>query len=134
MNNIEKLRNFFESEEGQEKTRKYFQKLADREEIIDKQLERLHNSGNFVEFTEKVIAKYSTKKYRNRYFNRGIEPSEDLFWFLSDYAEKYGRECSDEEWDEYANMFTSSLYYCDGYYFGRMDGQGSVMKVIKENK
>jgi hypothetical protein len=50
------------------------------------------------------------------------------------YAEKYGRECSEEEWNQYGNMFTSSLFFCSGYYFNRMDGQGSRIKVKKECK
>lgn len=41
--------------------------------------ERFNRVGNFEQFTEKVIKKYNSDKYRHRWYNRGIEPPEDLF-------------------------------------------------------
>lgn len=133
MEALKKLQEFLDSEEGQKSIADFAEKLNRKEEIKTKQLERFNSRGNFVEFTEKVIAKYDTDKYRDGWYKRGIEPPEELFWFLFHYAEKYGRECSEEEWRQYGNMFTSALFFCNGYYFNRMDGQGSVIKVMKQD-
>lgn len=130
--NLKELRSWLESEEGQKSIADFVDTLNKEEEIKTKQLERFNRFGNFVEFTEKVIAKYDSDKYKNNWYSRGIEPPEDLFWFLFYYAEKYGRKCNEEEWMQYGNMFTSDLFFCNGYYFNRMDGQGSVIKVIKQ--
>lgn len=128
---FEKLKSWYNSEEGQKAHARFIEKLEKEKEIETKQLERFNRLGNFSEFTEKVIAKYSSDKYRDYWYNRGIEPPEDLLWFLFQYAEKYGRECNEEEWVKHANMFTSALYFCNGYYFNRMDGQGTIIQVTK---
>ena len=134
METLKKLQEFLESEEGQKRIADFANKLDREEEIVTRQLERFKDKlGNFEQFTEKVIEKYSSDKYRDSWYSRGIEPPEDLFWFLFQYAEKYGRECNEEEWNQYGNMFTSALFFCNGYYFNRMDGQGSVIKVMKQN-
>ena len=130
---IKKIKEFLDSEEGKKSLTEFFQKFIGNEEIETRQLERLNARGNFEVFTDKVITKYSTLKYRDRWYNRGIEPPEELFWFLFNYAEKYGRECNKEEWSQYGNMFTSALFFCNGYYFNKMVGQGSVINIIKEN-
>jgi hypothetical protein len=126
---IQKLEDWFDSDEGIE----FIKKTNKEEEIKIKQLEKFNKIGNFTEFTEKVIAKYNSVKYRNNWYNRGIEPPNDLFWFLFYYAQKYGRKCNKREWKQYGNMFSSDLFFCNGYYFHRMDGQGSVIQVIKQS-
>jgi len=128
---LQKLRDWLNSEKGKKSITDYAEKINKKEEIITKQLERFNRLGNFEQFTEKVIAKYNSDKYRDSWYGRGIEPPEDLFWFLFNYAEKYGRECNEEEWEQYGNVFSSALFFCNGYYFNKMDGQGTVIKVIK---
>jgi len=86
----------------------------------------------FTTFVEKVIAKYSNKQYKNRWYSRGIDPPENLFFFLFDYGLKYGRKCTKEEWSKYETGFTSTMCYCDGYYFSILNGQGTVVHVTKE--
>lgn len=129
---LDNLKAWFDSDEGKKSISDYADKLRREDEIMDKQFERFKRLINFGEFTEKVILKYSSKKYRDRWYNRGIEPPESLYWFLFEYAERYGRKCSRKEWNTYGNVFSSSLYFCNGYYFNRMDGQGSVIKIIKK--
>ena len=132
--NIKKLNDLFYSAEGKKHFSEFFDRLKKEQEIEIKQFERFNRIGNFVEFTEKVIAKYNGDNYKNRCYSRGIEPPEDLFWFLYSYAERYGRVCNQKEWNKYGNTFTSALYFCNGYYFNKMVGQGSVIEVIKQNK
>ena len=131
MINLKKIDEWLDSEEGKKSIAEFAEKIEREERIKTNQLERLHKSGKFLELTEKAIKKYNTDEYINSWYKRGIEPPESLFWFLFEYAEKYGRECEEEEWKQYGNMFTSSLFFIDGYYFNRMDGQGSVIKVMK---
>lgn len=114
----------------------YFESLRKSEEILDYQLTKFKNkfdkNNNFVEFVEKVIEKYDSDEYINRWYKRHIFPPEDLFWFLFSYAEKFGREADQKEYQEFGNMFTSSMFFINGYYFNLMNGQGSVIKVIKK--
>lgn len=110
---------------------KYVERINNQKAIVDMQLLRLYNSNRFIDFTECVINKYADSTYIDKWYKRGIEPPEYLLWFIFEYAEKYGRECTDTEIEKYANTFTTKLIYCDGYYFNRMDGQGSFIKVIK---
>jgi hypothetical protein len=129
---LKKIKDWFESEEAEKTFNDYIDKISIKDNIIRRQLEKLHKSGNFVQFTEKVVAKYNSNIYRDKWYNRGVEPPEYLLWFLFYYAKEYGRECNEDEWDKYSNMFSSNLFFCDGYYFNRMDGQGSMIEVIKQ--
>lgn len=132
MEALNKLQEFLKSEQGQKSIADFADKINKKKEIKTKQLERLNRLGYFVQFIEKVIKKYNSDKYRDSLYKRGIEPPEDLFWFLFHYAEKYGRECNKEEWEQYGNMFSSALFFCNGYYFNRMGGQGGVIQVTKQ--
>ena len=131
MIDLKKIDEWFDSEEGKKSIADFAEKIEREERIKTKQLQRLHESGNFLELTEKAIEKYNSDDYIDSWYKRGVEPPESLFWFLFEYAEKYGRECEEQEWEQYGNMFTSSLFFVNGYYFNRMDGQGSVIKVVK---
>lgn len=51
---LEKLKEWFNSEEGQESIAEYKENLKKKEEIKNKQLERLHKLDNFEQFTIKV--------------------------------------------------------------------------------
>lgn len=115
----------------------YFEGLKRKKEIEEIQLERFHNrilkGLNFNELVDKLILKYDSDEYVMGWYNRGIEPPMRLFDFLCDYAEKYGREATDKEYDEYGNMFTSSIYIINGYYIHIMSGQGSITHIKKLN-
>lgn len=128
---LKKLDEFLNSEEGKKSLTDYVNKLNRKDARINNQLERFHDKYNFSEFVNKVITKYDGDAYKDRWYNRSIEPPEDLYWFLFSYVRRYGRECTVDEWETHANMFTSELYYHDGYYFNKMDGQGSVIQITK---
>lgn len=123
---------FLKSEEGKKVMDNFLNKIEIEYEIRNKQLERFNRIGNFNEFVEKVIVKYNSNKYRNFWYNKGIEPPEKLYWFLFDYAEKYGRTCTEDEYSKYGNVFTGEMFYYRGYYFNKMHGQGSVVQIIKK--
>lgn len=128
------LKNFLETEEGKKEFAKYAEKIVRKQNIRLTQIERLNKSGKFKILVEKAIKKYNSEEYRDRWYNRGIEPQESLYWFFYEYAMIYGRECNERELKRYGNMFTSALYYCDGYYFSRIDGQGSFILINRKPK
>jgi hypothetical protein len=137
MEMLEKLKEYLESEKGKKETEEYFNIIKIKKEINNKQLNRfylrIHSADQFVDFIEKVVSKYNSDKYRNFWYNKGYEPPEILYWFLFDYAEKYGRDCCDLEYETYGNYFTTAMYYINGYYIYRMDGQGSCVQIEKQN-
>ena len=106
------------------------------EKIYDSQIDRIHlrfgEEEKFSHIIDKILEKYSSDKYRDRWYNRRIEPPETLLWYFASYAEKYGRTCNDIEWETYGNMFTNELYYINGYYFNTMLGQGCAILVEKK--
>lgn len=97
---------------------------------LEHQINKFHNRNNFKEFVKKVIEKYNSDKYRDRWFKRNIEPPEDLYHFLFDYVAKYGRKCDHNEWQKYGNEFTVEMLYHEGYYFSLLYGQGSPVIII----
>lgn len=103
------------------------------ENHLDRQVERLRDrNNNFSTILQKTIVKYGSKKYRDGWYNRGIEPPENLFWIFYRYAEKYGRKCTEDEWEKYANMFTYEMFFVHGYYISEIRGQGSFIKIVKD--
>lgn len=129
MIDVDKMMEWFDSEEGQRHIEEYREKIEREERIWNYQLEKLHKVDNFKEFVESVIKKYGSEKYRYRWLDRGIEPPEDLTFLLFDYAQKYGREATELEYEKYGNMFTSSMYFIEGYFFNKMNGQGTVVNI-----
>lgn len=126
----QKINDFFNSSECDE----YFSKFENKKLTEERQLEKFHTFENKIEIILKIIDKYNSENYAKRWLKRGYEPPENLYWFLFSYAVKYGSECTDEEYSKYGNMFTSSMYYCSSFIFMKMDGQGSVVKIIYNNK
>ena len=135
-NMVEKLKAFLETDEGKASIKKFKAEIEAENRISNSQLERFHEkfSDRFTEIVDKVIAKYESDKYQDSWYKRSIEPPMPLYWFLKEYAELHGRECTDKEWEKHGNMFSGSLYFYGGYYFHTMHGQGSVIHVIKEKE
>lgn len=132
----EQLRKHLDSPEGQESIRKYFDDIDNKKKIGDKQVKKFHIKfgNNLNEIIEKIIAKYDSDKYVRREYKLGFEPREELYWFLLNYAKKYGTKItkrSSKELKSYLNMFTSEAYVISNYVIQRMDGQGSAVKIEK---
>ena len=113
--------------------KEYFENLKRIAKIKNNQLVRFHekHSFEFNRIVELILTKYNSKEYINNWYSRGIEPPNSLLFFLFDYAKKYGRDCSDEEYEEYSNIFSVGLFYVHGWYFTMMNGQGTVIKAMK---
>lgn len=130
---IDLKNNYLDSEEGKKYLEDYFRKIELKDAIHNSQLERFKNKfgSRLSELIEKIKIKYRSDKYYFSWIKRGIEPPEDLYFFLFDYAAKYGREATEEEFKEYSNMFTAELYFIDGFFFNKMIGQGTVVQIEK---
>lgn len=132
---LKNIKHILDSEEGKRKSEKYIQKLIDQDAILNSQLERfrkrvLTNEDYFKLVIDKINEKYFSDEYYERWHSRRIVAPEKLNWFLFHYAEKYGRECTDSEYNEYAGAFTTVMYYVHRYIFRRSDGQGSIIQIF----
>lgn len=130
---INKLSEFLDSEEGQRHMQEYFDKIQKLQEWDARWADRVwnHIKDNVDFYIEKLIAKYDSAKYRDREYKRGYEPREPLNWVLLDVAGKYGRECTEQEINTYANMFTGSMCVIGSYVIQVMHGQGSIIRIDK---
>jgi hypothetical protein len=108
--------------------------LARRVQREDNRASRIHShypdDEKFKELIYKVLLKYKSAEYKRRYLH--IEPPEGLLDVLVSYASRYGRDACVEECEEYGNMFTTELYFCRGFYFHRMCGQGSYCHIFRK--
>ena len=133
---ITRLKEYLESEEGKKSSEEYFGKIRNRQMMEDSQMDRFHlkydTSEKFSAIVEKIITKYDSAEYRDKEYKIGREPMESLFFFLFEYAGKYGRKVNKEEYKKYGNTFTSGLYTIHDYYFNLMCGQGSVVHITKK--
>lgn len=127
---IQRLNNYLQSEEGKRSLDNYIKRMKKSKDRVNSWVERFENRQDRSLLIKKIIEKYNSDAYINRWYFRNQEPPEKLYWVLMSHAEVYGRECTPEEWEKYGNAFTSVLLFCNGYYFMRMDGQGSFIKVF----
>lgn len=133
---LKRLKEHLESEEGLESLRLYFEKINKIREMEESQVDRFVSRypNSIDEIVQKVLDKYDTDEYVNKWYSLGFEPPEPLLFFLYSVAEKYGEEVTEnspESWKECANMFTGGLYHYKGWVFNKMYGQGCVVKVSK---
>lgn len=140
---LKKLDKLLSSKEGQEMMDKLHLQLNNEQKIVDSQLERFDKKLgksdeekrlNFEFVVDIIQMKYNSEKYINRWYSRSIEPPCDLYWFLFEYAQIYGKEPNKKLVkrlikENKINMFTTEGYIVFGYFISRMDGQGSVIQI-----
>jgi hypothetical protein len=128
---------FLTTEELEASVDAWLQEKAKYYEIKDAQYTRFHekftanednpyNFWNFKRFVNAVIDKFFTED-REHY---GSVP-EDLLFFLYNYAKRYGRESTDEEFEFYGSDFSVGLYYCNGFFFDYLNGQGGCIEITE---
>lgn len=134
-NMLQRLIDHLNTEEGKKSVDDYFDRIIQQEKIEDSQIDRFHIKYNtpekFSYIVEKILKKYRSKEYVNREYGLGRMPNEELLFFLYNYAKKYGREATDEEFETHGNCFTADLYIIHDYCFNIMNGQGTIIKVEK---
>ena len=127
------LAEYLESGEGRKDMEKYVEKLAKdlahTDRWVDQMWERIKEDidGSI----DHMLKWYNSDTYRDREYDKGYQPREELLWVLFGVAENHGEECTNEEVDLYANTFTRSIYKLGSYAIQIMDGQGSIIAIDK---
>lgn len=125
----EKFKKFIESPEGQE----YFKKVKAQKEWEDSWKKEKLSWFNSIGpekrsyYIQKVIDKYSSESYKDRWYNRGCFPPEELYFWLFDYAYEYGkcwRALSEEVGPGYDSKFVFDDWKVILY-----NGQGSIVRI-----
>lgn len=129
----EKLKEFLDSPEGQESIERFAENL--RLEDLHKQRwrDRMWNriKDDIDASIEHLLKWYESDVYRDREYKKGYEPRENLLWVLLTVAEEYGKDCDDDTYETYSNMFTGDMYILGSYGIQVMHGQGSVIRIDK---
>jgi hypothetical protein len=127
---INKIREWFDSEEGKQSIKKYFEKEKQQELIYQSQIERLEAKLT-TELIDKIYTKYESDKYYNReMFKCSRFPNNTLYWMLWDIAKQRGIEAD----EEYLNDFSENAFILEDYVIMVIHGQGSVVQLFKINK
>jgi len=133
---IKDVEKWFESEENVNRAEEYFGRLSNVDKMIQSQIDRfrfLYNDTNkFSKLVEKIVVKYNSDEYVKREYSKGRMPNEELYFFLFNYASKYGEEATSDEYAKYGNTFTSAIYTIHGYYFHQLNGQGTIIQIFKK--
>lgn len=136
---LDKLRAWFDSEEGKASIEEYANKLAFQDVLKQKHINYIHErwGNNIDSLIQKVMVKYESDQYVCKEYKLGYEPRTPIYYLLYEYAEQFGEECHDEK---YINGFTGGIYYLGSYVIQIMHGQGSVIHIdeckerIRDNK
>ena len=90
---IEQLKAYLESDEGKADIKRENNKAIFRNTLMAKYMDYLHNMSIEERDTlfTKIKAKYDSDEYYYRWINRGIEPPNDLYYYIIEYGYKYGK-------------------------------------------
>lgn len=124
-----KIKEYFDSTEGQE----HLKKIKERYEWLDKWKEEKLAWFNSIGpekrayYIQRVIDKYNSKSYKDRWYNKGCFPEEELYFWIFDYAYKYGK-CWHAISNEVGPGYDSKFRF-DNWIVILYNGQGSVVIV-----
>lgn len=127
---VELLKKYLESEEGKRELEKYI----NREDFLDSLKDKYLNWFNSIgperrsHYINKVINKYNSKEYQNRWYNKGCFPEEELYWLIYDYAYKYGK-CWNAIKEEAGPGFDKKFVF-DDWKVILYSGQGFIIKIL----
>lgn len=105
--------------------------------VMDRRLTEFHFSYGspvrFSTFVQKVVTKYESDAYKNRFRGRN-PPVPQIYGFLTSYAQDRGRLCHLEEMGQYGTPFTQGMVFLEGFYFRMDNGQGVSFSIIPQLK
>ena len=78
---IEQLKAYLDSDEGKADIKRHQELATFRANLMDER--------NIL--FSKIKAKYDSDEYYHRWIDRGIEPPEDLYYYILQYGYKYGK-------------------------------------------
>lgn len=123
MTMLEKLRAYLESDEGKEDARKYWEKINHKAQVDKNWINKFNNlQDNDKEIIiEKIITKYKSNQYIDKWYSKGCFPPEPFFYLLYKCAAEYGK-CIDDD---------NEIYVFNGYSFEMINGQGTYINIEK---
>lgn len=132
-NQIQIMRDFLNSERGQESVKEFAMKIHLERQHTLRWVEkiRLMYENKMDELIELLCKKYSSIEYTEREHKIGVEPRDPLLWLVFEYARLYCNPCDDKK---YLNTFTGEAYYIGSFVIQIMHGQGSIIKIDKQTK
>lgn len=130
----EKLKEYLDSPEGKASLESFSKQMAFEDDLVSKHIEWFLKKplDERIALVKKVIDKYASDAYKDKWIERGIEPPNDLFYEYFEYAQKKGEDVYDFYYKKYhrAFVFTSEIYKTEeGFIVERLDGQGSFISV-----
>lgn len=90
---LEQLKAYLDSEEGKANIKRHQELATFRANLMGKRMDYLHNLSideRDILFS-KIKAKYDSDEYYHRWMDRGIEPPEDLYYYILEYGYIYGK-------------------------------------------
>jgi hypothetical protein len=130
---LQKMIDYLNSELGSQRIDaiviKNAKKLAHSRRWRDKMWDRIKD--NVDESIEIILKWYESDRYKDREYNMGIQPREQLLWVLLDVATVYGSDPSEEELETFENTFTGEIAKIGSYVIQSLYGQGSAIRIDK---
>ena len=130
---VQKMIDRLNSEEGNQRIEasviKNAKKLAHSRRWRDRMWDRIKD--NVDESIEIILKWYKSDRYKDREYNMGIQPREQLLWVLLDVATVYGSDPSEEELEMFENTFTGEIAKIGSYVIQSLYGQGSAIRIDK---
>lgn len=116
---------YLNSEEGKASLKAYFDKLKFEDKLDNQWCEKFHNLSleERDEIIKKILSKYNSVEYKERWYLRGIIPPEDLMFMIYKYAVRFGKD------SESNGMFDSDSHVFDNYKVTLICGQGSFVRI-----
>jgi hypothetical protein len=129
---LKKLKEYLDSPQAEIDAENEAIKIKREEATLGSQLVRFHNrfKDRLDEVIEKLMVKYESDKYFFKERKLGYESRKDLYYFLHKYASKYSKPCLEQQ---YYNNFTGDIYYLGSHVIQMMYGQGSMVRIDKQN-
>jgi len=130
---VQKMIDYLNSELGNERIEaiviKNAKKIAHSRRWRDRMWDRIKD--NVDESIEIILKWYESDRYKDREYNMGIQPREQLLWVLLDVATVYGSDPSEEELETFENSFTGEIAKIGSYVIQSLYGQGSAIRIDK---
>lgn len=135
MLDIDKIKESFIDSFSKESIDRYVEKLQKEREHRNRWMEKMKSwLGDDIDSgVEKLLTWYKSDKYRDREYEMGYQPREDLLWVLFNYSVIYGEEIQEDSeiYEAYGNSFTGGMFKIGSYAIQVMHGQGSVIAIDK---
>jgi hypothetical protein len=129
---IEQLKAYLDSDEGKADIKRHQELSTFRANLMGNRMDYLHNLSideRDILFS-KIKAKYDSDEYYHRWIDRGIEPPEDLYYYILQYGYIYGKVNDIEDaYFGYDSYIIDNSWVITAWY-----GQGTAYNFDKINK